>query len=269
MSQGLVRLVMVDDNVDLVEVVTDFVSTQPDMSMCGVAFNGSEAISVIRDVAPDVILLDLVMPHLDGLGVIEYVNSTPLSPHPRILVITAMGLETTAAGVVAAGADYYMAKPFDLEVLARRIRRLAALPPERPQELQSCASCPQSTDLQRSIYDVEVSKTLHRMGVPANLKGYLYLKDAIIMALERGHGAGSMTYSVYPTIAEAHGTTPSRVERAMRHAIETAWNRGDIDFINRIFGHTVDAEKGRPTNSAFIARVASKVRIDLADQIIS
>ncbi len=87
---------------------------------------------------------------------------------------------------MAAGADYYMAKPFDLEVLARRIRRLAALPPERPQELQSCASCPQSTDLQRSIYDVEVSKTLHRMGVPANLKGYLYLKDAIIMALERG-----------------------------------------------------------------------------------
>ncbi|MDD4792151.1 MAG: sporulation transcription factor Spo0A [Firmicutes bacterium] len=264
MSQSLIRLVMVDDNVDLVKVVSEFISTQPDMSMCGVAYNGSQAIEVIRNVAPDVILLDLIMPHLDGLGVIEYLGSTKLVPHPRVLVITAISLETTAASVVAQGADYYMAKPFDLEVLAGRIRRLAALPPERPSESHLDTGSAIRASSGNSRYDVEASKALHKMGVPANLKGYLYLRAAIIMALEKEHEMGSMTYVVYPAIAKAHNTTPSRVERAMRHAIETAWNRGDINVINRVFGYTVDAEKGRPTNSAFITRIASKIKIDLA-----
>jgi two-component system response regulator (stage 0 sporulation protein A) len=267
MSKSLIRLVMVDDNVDLVKVVSEFVSTQPDMSMCGVAYNGSEAIEVIRNTAPDVVLLDLIMPHLDGLGVIEYLGSANLVPHPRVLVITAIGLETTAASVVAQGADYYMAKPFDLEVLAGRIRRLAALPLERPSESRLRESPTLGAGNVNSRYDVEASKALHRMGVPANLKGYLYLRDAIIMALEKGPAMGSMTYVVYPAIAKTHDTTPSRVERAMRHAIETAWNRGDINVINRVFGYTVDAEKGRPTNSAFITRIASKIKIDLASQM--
>lgn len=264
MSKSLIRLVMVDDNVDLVKVVSEFISTQPDMSMCGVAYNGSQAIEVIRNVVPDVVLLDLIMPHLDGLGVIEYLGSANLVPHPRVLVITAIGLETTAASVVAQGADYYMAKPFDLEVLAGRIRRLAALPPERPSESRLHAGPTSNVSSGNSRYDVEASKALHKMGVPANLKGYLYLRDAIIMALEKGPAMGSMTYVVYPSIARAHNTTSSRVERAMRHAIETAWNRGDINVINQVFGYTVDAEKGRPTNSAFITRIASKIKIDLA-----
>jgi len=258
MLESRISVVLVDDNVEFTAVVEEFLSRQPDMAVIGRAYNGKAAIELIEEVHPDVVVLDMVMPHLDGLGVIEYIQAAGLRRRPRIMVVSAIGLETTAAGILAAGADYYLAKPFDLSVLAERIRRLAAIPPDiRPSERPSVPARTPSLEF-------EASRALREIGIPANLKGYVYLRDAIILALTEGDMPASITHVVYPAIASRHNTTASRVERSMRHAIETAWTRSDINTLDDVFGHTVDAEKGRPTNSAFIARIADKIRLDRA-----
>ena len=258
MLDNRISVVIVDDNVEFTAVVEEFLSRQPDMVVMGAAYNGKAAIGLIEEVRPDVVVLDVVMPHLDGLGVIDYISAAGFARRPRIVVVSAIGLETTAASILAAGADYYLAKPFDLSVLAERIRRLAAIPPdtrlpERP-----------SMSARTSSFEFEASRALREIGIPANLKGYVYLRDAIILALGEGDMLASITHVVYPSIARRHNTTASRVERSMRHAIETAWMRGDINTLNEVFGHTVDADKGRPTNSAFIARIADKIRLNRA-----
>jgi two-component system response regulator (stage 0 sporulation protein A) len=256
MLENRVGVVLVDDNVEFTAVVEEFLSRQPDIVVMGTAYNGKAAIELIEEVQPDVVVLDVIMPHLDGLGVIEYIQGAGFGRRPRIMVVSAIGLETTAASILAAGADYYLAKPFDLSTLAERIRRLAAIPPDtRPSEQPSARA-------HTTPFEFEASRALREIGIPANLRGYVYLRDAIILALGEGDMPTSITHVVYPTIARRHNTTASRVERSMRHAIETAWMRGDINTLNDVFGHTVDAEKGRPTNSAFIARIADKIRLD-------
>ncbi len=147
---------------------------------------------------------------------------------------------------------YYVLKPFDLDVLANRIRQLADLKPRQKAVLSR----------QRSI-DQQVTQMIHEVGIPAHIKGYFYLRDAILMVIDRVDLLGGITKELYPAVANAHHTTPSRVERAIRHAIEVAWNRGNIDTINGIFGHTVNQEKGKPTNSEFIAMLADKIRIEM------
>jgi len=258
MLESRIRVVIVDDNVEFTAVVEEFLSRQPDMVVMGTAYNGKAAIELIEEVHPDVVVLDVVMPHLDGLGVIEYIAAAGFARRPRIVVVSAIGLETTAASILGAGADYYLAKPFDLSILAERIRRLAAIPPDIRSSIRP--SMPTRT----TSLEFEASRALREIGIPSNLKGYVYLRDAIIFALSEGDMLSSITHVVYPAIARRHNTTASRVERSMRHAIETAWMRGDINTLTDVFGHTVDAEKGRPTNSAFIARIADKIRLDRA-----
>lgn len=275
-------VLVVDDNIDLADMLSEFIADQPDMEVVGAAYNGVAAIDLLEDTRPDVVVLDMIMPHLDGLGVIEYVKRLPAEGQPKIIVASAISTETTAAGIVSAGADYYIAKPFDLSILVDRIRRISQSPPgsrvpryaedgreherERGRERDGKASRG-SADIdaadRQPIPEVSVSRALRELGVPANLKGYEYLRDAVIMAMKHGHVMGTVTKVVYPEIARTRHTTPSRVERAIRHAIETAWIRGDLNVLNDVFGHTVDAEKGRPTNSAFIARVADKIIIDM------
>ncbi|MCR4426306.1 MAG: sporulation transcription factor Spo0A [Firmicutes bacterium] len=256
-----VRVLLVDDNREFTEVVREFIEGQPDMEVVGVAHNGVDGLNMACEVAPDVIVLDVIMPHLDGLGLLERLREEHFSRRPRVLILTAIGHEATAARIVAAGADYYIVKPFDLHVLMDRIRRVAKLPPDSVLPVHGSGWAPEAgkaTDL-----EAEVTRVIHEVGIPANIRGYAYLRDAILMAMGEGHVLGSVTRVLYPTIAQRHGTTPSRVERAIRHAIEIAWTRGNVDFLNKIFGHTVDADKGRPTNSAFIARIADKIRIDM------
>lgn len=302
MPERRISVLVVDDNIDLADMLSEFISDQPDMEVVGAAYNGVAAIDLLEDTRPDVVVLDVIMPRLDGLGVIEHVKRMPAETRPRIIVASAISTDTTAAGIMSAGADFYIAKPFDLSVMVDRIRRISQYPPgsrlqrpdggdyerdrgdrgervdhdrqrdgEREREgdreyergRQRADGYAVRTSAPTPIPEVSVSRALRELGVPANLKGYEYLRDAVIMAMEQGHVMGSVTKVVYPEIARARNTTPSRVERAIRHAIETAWIRGDINVLNDVFGHTVDAEKGRPTNSAFIARVADKILIDM------
>ncbi|MEA4883427.1 MAG: sporulation initiation factor Spo0A C-terminal domain-containing protein [Clostridia bacterium] len=245
MPDGRTRILLVDDNVDFTRVTAEYLGIQPDMEVVGIAHDGVEGLEMAARISPDLILLDLIMPHLDGIGVIEHLRHASIPNRPCVIVLTAVGQEAVVSRMIAAGADYYIMKPFDFGVLTDRIRRFTSVPPDSARP------------------EIYVTSLLHEMGIPAHLLGHAYLRDAILMALDEGQVSGNVTRVIYPTIAASRGATPSRVERAMRHAIEIAWSRGDIDTLNGIFGHTVDAEKGRPTNSAFIARVADKIRLDM------
>jgi two-component system response regulator (stage 0 sporulation protein A) len=244
-----IRVLVADDNREFCNILKDYINSQPDLEVVGTAHNGGEALELVDETRPDVMLLDIIMPHLDGIGVLERLAGR--ETRPKIVMLTAFGQETITQRVVEMGADYYVLKPFDLEVLANRVRQLCDRPTvTRPRPVRT-----------RSL-DLDVTQLIHEIGIPAHIKGYLYLREAIVMAVARYDLLSAVTKELYPAIALKYNTTPSRVERAIRHAIEVAWNRGNLEVINSLFGHTVSQERGKPTNSEFIAMVADKLRME-------
>lgn len=266
MALGTIKVLIGDDNRDFCELLRSYVEGQPDLQLVGVANNGTEVLESIAKVVPDVIILDIIMPHLDGIGVLERLNHMNLPVRPKIIMLTAFGQENITQKVLEMGADYYVLKPFSLEVLGTRIRQLAGV---APSPATAPAPLPAKTE-ERPVYvpvrtrslDNDVTTIIHEIGIPAHIKGYRYLREAIMMVVNRVDLLGCVTKELYPTIARNHSTTPSRVERAIRHAIEVAWSRGNVEVINGLFGHTVNRERGKPTNSEFIAMVADKLRMD-------
>lgn len=256
-----VKIVIADDNKDFCDILYEFFSKQNDIDVVGVAHNGLEALEFIETKKPDVIVLDIIMPHLDGIGVLEKI-ATGNYYRPKIVMLTAFGQETMTQRAVELGADYYILKPFDIDTLCNRIRHLARgqshVIPHTNSSAQVAAT---SAQVRTRSLDVEVTNIIHQMGVPAHIKGYQYLRDAIIFVIEEVNLLGAVTKELYPMIAEKYNTTASRVERAIRHAIELAWDRGNVDMMNKFFGYTINLERGKPTNSEFIAMVADKLRI--------
>jgi two-component system response regulator (stage 0 sporulation protein A) len=249
-----IRVAVADDNREFVGIIQEYLSEQPDIEVAGVAYNGEEILEIIEAEEPDVIILDIIMPHLDGIGVLEHINVSPLK-RPKIIMLTAFGQESITQRVVELGADYYVLKPFNMEVLLSRIRQLAGtITEQRPLVAQAIKAHP---------IDIEVTNIIREIGIPAHIKGYQYLRDAIIMIVNEVELLGAVTKVLYPLIAEKYSTTPSRVERAIRHAIEVAWGRGNMDMINKIFGYTIKLEKGKPTNSEFMAMIADKLRMEM------
>jgi two-component system response regulator (stage 0 sporulation protein A) len=247
-----INVLVVDDNRDLCAILEEYFSEQKDLRLCSVAYNGIEALKAIQEKEPDVVILDIIMPHLDGIGVLEKLNTMELAVRPKIIVLTTLGQENMTQQSCDLGADYYILKPFDLEVLGTRIKQLV--------RGESAGGSKNGLPKGKNL-DVEVTKIIHQMGVPAHIKGYQYLRDAILMVIEEVNLLGAVTKELYPLIAKKYMTTPSRVERAIRHAIELAWDRGNVDMMNRFFGYTINVERGKPTNSEFIAMVADKLRI--------
>jgi two-component system response regulator (stage 0 sporulation protein A) len=253
MSKEKVKVLIADDNRDFCQLLRDYIEKQPDMEVTAVAYNGVEVIEALTSQAPDVMILDIIMPHLDGIGVLERLGTMSLAHRPKVIVVlTAFGQENITRRVVQLGADYYILKPFDIEVLINRVRQLSTgytpAPPPFPRH--------------RNL-DIEVTNIIHEVGIPAHIKGYMYLRDAILMVTNRIELLGAITKELYPMIAAKYKTTPSRVERAIRHAIEVAWNRGNVETINSLFGYTINLDRGKPTNSEFIAMVADKMRMEL------
>lgn len=278
--QRPIRVLLADDNREFVEIVKEFIERQEDMSLVGVAYNGNDALDLIFREEPHVVLLDIIMPHLDGLGVLEKLQSVAL--RPKIIVLTAFGQESMTQRAVSLGANYYILKPFELETLGKRIRQLqddfsdtlsSAPMPNPAANVNSTASSMSyvtNSQIANGIVpptpknlEVEVTRMIHQMGVPAHVKGYQYLRDAIVSVVLNISLLGAVTKELYPMIASKYQTTPSRVERAIRHAIELAWDRGNIDFMNRFFGYTINVDRGKPTNSEFIAMVADKLRMSM------
>jgi len=248
------RVMVADDNREFCELLKEYFDGQEDMEVVAVAHNGLEAIDFIMRSEPDVVILDIIMPHLDGIGVLERLSQMDLKKRPKIVMLTAFGQEKVTQKVVQMGADYYVLKPFDLEVLTSRVRQMVG----NGQEMARPQAAPKPKTM-----DVEVTGIIHEIGIPAHIKGYHYLRDAIVMVVSRVELLSAITKELYPSIAIKYKTTPSRVERAIRHAIEVAWNRGNLDLINSMFGHTVSQDRGKPTNSEFIAMVADRLRMGM------
>jgi two-component system response regulator (stage 0 sporulation protein A) len=265
-----IEVLLADDNREFTNLLSEYISEQNDMAVTGVAYNGEEVLRLLEESRemPDVLILDIIMPHLDGLGVLERLREMNLSPMPKIIMLTAFGQENITQKAVQLGASYYILKPFDMEILANRIRQLVG---NSTVVSSSSSSYSSSSVIKSNVVpiakggknlDANITSIIHEIGVPAHIKGYQYLREAITMVYNNIEILGAITKTLYPAIAEKFKTTPSRVERAIRHAIEVAWTRGNIDSISHLFGYTINISKSKPTNSEFIAMVADKLRIE-------
>ena len=264
-----IEVLLADDNREFTNLLSEYISEQNDMVVTGVAYNGEEVIQQLEETrkVPDVLILDIIMPHLDGLGVLERLREMNLNPAPKIIMLTAFGQENITQKAVQLGASYYILKPFDMEILANRIRQLVGnnnvVMPSSYGGSSSISSKSNVVPIAKGKnLDANITSIIHEIGVPAHIKGYQYLREAITMVYNNIEILGAITKTLYPAIAEKFKTTPSRVERAIRHAIEVAWTLGNIDSISHLFGYTINISKSKPTNSEFIAMVADKLRIE-------
>ncbi|MGI6485752.1 MAG: sporulation transcription factor Spo0A [Tepidanaerobacteraceae bacterium] len=250
------KLVIADDNKEFCNLVSDFFKNEKDMDVVGIAHDGLQALEKIDELKPEVLILDLIMPNLDGLGVIEKLSSNP-KKKPKIIVLSAVGQDKITRKAINLGADYYIVKPFDLNILVERVRGITS--DGSNVEIKSLKS---NNFQNKNNLEVEITNIIHEIGIPAHIKGYFYLREAIYMVINDVELLSAVTKVLYPTIAKKFNTTPSRVERAIRHAIEVAWNRGCIETINSLFGYTIPRDKGKPTNSEFIAMISDKLRME-------
>lgn len=264
MMAGKIRVGIADDNKDFCEILTDFFETQQNIEIVFTVHDGMQTVEAVFKERPDVLILDMIMPYLDGLGVLEKINSMEVEKGPKIIMLSAVGQESITQKAINLGAEYYVVKPFDLSILAKRIYQLSGHEAAGGQTNKSAntRSMFHTEEVKRNDLEVDITNIIHEVGVPAHIKGYQYLRHAITMVVEDMDLLSAVTKELYPAIAKKNNTTPSRVERAIRHAIEVAWNRGKIETLNSLFGYTVHNDKGKPTNSEFIAIIADKLRLE-------
>lgn len=267
-----IKILIADDNIDFVSTLVTYFGTQEDVEVVATAKDGLEAYNKIIEEKPSVVLLDVIMPHLDGLGVLEKLVSSNTTL-PICVMLSAVGQDSVTTQAINLGAKYYILKPFKMDVLMKRIRELVnkqegkilnkAISLTSTIETKSNYVDINNSASKEEILEIKVTNIIHEIGVPAHIKGYQYLRDGIMMVVNNIEVINQITKQLYPDLAKKYKTTPSRVERAIRHAIEVAWNRGQIETVENIFGYTVNSNKGKPTNSEFIAMIADKLRLDL------
>ena len=253
-----------DDNERMRQLLEDVLNTDGEIEVVGKAGNGEEAITVIKEKEPDVVLLDLVMPRIDGLMVMEKTNNdSTIKKKPAFIVVTAVGQEGITEDAFNLGANYYIMKPFDNTTLLNRIRFIKSNMGRHPAVNKNVkpSGLAKAEDIKNNL-ESDVTRIIQDIGIPAHIKGYQYIREAIMMAVEDMGMLKCITKVLYPTIAQKYQSTSSRIERAIRHAIEVAWNRGRIDTIDSIFGYTISDDRGKPTNSEFIALIADKIRLE-------
>ena len=263
-------ILIADDNQEFSQTLANYIHEQDDMEVIGIAKDGEEAIDMITNIMPDIALLDVIMPHLDGVGVLEKLSIIQIEKKPLCIMLSEGGEDKITQKAVGIGAEYYVVKPFDIELLIKRIRELKNFTPNKTvnsfigKDIKAqYVDIPANGEKNQENLEALVTNIIHEVGVPAHIKGYQYLREAIIMVVNDIDVINQITKSLYPKIAYKFNTTPSRVERAIRHAIEVAWGRGDQQTVEKIFGYTISAAKGKPTNSEFIAMIADKLRLEL------
>lgn len=270
MENKNIKILIADDNDEFCIILKDYLNNQEGFNVVGVAKNGIEALKFIDENKPDLVILDIIMPHLDGLGVLEKLNLNKDSElAPKIIVLSAVGQDKITQNAIKLGIDYYVLKPFDMDVFIKRIRQMFNISSDQKyfvHKEESEATLSKglenvSKEIETMDLESEITSIIHEIGVPAHIKGYFYLREAISMVVNDIELLSAVTKELYPSIARRYNTTSSRVERAIRHAIEVAWSRGQIESINKIFGYTIHNEKGKPTNSEFIAMVADRLRL--------
>lgn len=250
------KVIIADDTTELGQnCASALKSYGMDVDLC--PKNGLTLVEKIKSKKPDVVIADVFMPNLDIIGVLEALKNLNLPIKPMVMAMSSFDNPVLEKEALEAGAAYYFLKPFDINTMAERIIKLTG---RRNENMPIIVSDNIITDPQLELMVTEI---IHQIGVPAHIKGYHYLREAIILTLKDSETMNSVTKVLYPTVAKKHSTTASRVERAIRHAIEVAWDRGDIDVLNSYFGYTIHNERGKPTNSEFIAMIADKLRLRL------
>ena len=249
-----IKVLMIDDNQSLVDMVSEYFENHPQIEVVLSCKDGEEGLDAIINKSDqyDVILLDLVMPIKDGMYVLEELNRRGIEKH--IIVETSYNEPKTIRKVSEYGVNYYVLKPFNLNDLEKRIIEIF-------NEMNN-----KSINLYHSNLQISITKMLHELGMPSHIKGYQYIREGISMIYNDPSLIGGITKELYPELASKFDTTVSRVERAIRHAIEVSWNRGNWDYMEELFGHSVDIDKAKPTNSEFIVTVADKLRLEIAKQ---
>ena len=268
-----ITVLIADDNQEFSTTLATYLKNQEDMVVVGRAKDGNEALDMVSSLMPDVLLLDVIMPHLDGIGVLEQMNMIKLNKKPICIMLSAVGQDKVTQRAIELGAEYYVVKPFDIDLLITRIRELKNYKPSSQNNnfisreigisKQQYIDIPNNSANKEENIEALVTNVIHEVGVPAHIKGYQYFREAIIMVINDIDVINQITKCLYPQIANKFHTTPSRVERAIRHAIEVAWGRGEQKTVENIFGYTISAAKGKPTNSEFIAMISDKLRLEL------
>ncbi len=298
------NVAIADDNVRLLNLMESIINKDEDLNVVGKATDGEEMCQIIKETEPDVVLMDLIMPKMDGITVMESVgHDSGMKKQPCFIIISAVGQERITEDAFNKGANYYILKPFNNDMLINRIKTAKEIYKsheepkdeiiERPQWYESVQrerekERERERELERERekekekereqqnaalpddsgehLENRVTDMLHEIGIPAHIKGYHYLRDSIIMAVEDMDVLNAITKILYPTVAKKYQTTSSRVERAIRHAIEVAWSRGKLDTLDELFGYTVSNGKGKPTNSEFIALIADTIQLEYKHQ---
>ena len=251
-----ISVLIADDNKEFADGVKEFLRTKRDIGTVNVAYDGEEAYQMIMEVKPDVVLLDIIMPKRDGISVLKRVSDSHLAKKPMCIALSVTGSERIMDAVQNAGAEYFLLKPQSEEAIYDIIKSFSGRLTRSGFEVIAEKDAKDDCDL-----EFLVTEFIHELGVPAHIKGYQYVRTAIMMVVENMELLNYITKQLYPVIAKKYSTTSSRVERAIRHSIEVAWSRGRPETMNKIFGYTIDNGKGKPTNSEFIAMVADRIRL--------
>jgi two-component system, response regulator, stage 0 sporulation protein A len=256
LKDGKLDILLVDDNRELCDVVTDYIDRLPDMRISAIAHDGREALDLLEKVKPDCMILDIIMPNLDGLEVLEQMHRLDLTTELKTIVLSIAHQDSFIQNAFQKGSDYYLIKPVGLDILEKKIREVCADIDSRPLTVESVKKYHKGIDVEE-----ELTNILRIIGVPFSVKGFQFIIEAVLMVLEERNLLSSITTNLYPTIAKNHNTTASRVERAIRHAIETTWSRGNLGQLELLFGSSSRYTKSRPANGEFIAVLAEKLRL--------
>ncbi|MBW9169811.1 sporulation transcription factor Spo0A [Clostridium estertheticum] len=266
MEVSKINIIIADDNKVFCNILNEYLLNQRDIVVIGIANDGVQALKLIQEKEPDLVVLDIIMPHLDGLGVLERLNTMELNQIPCIMVLSAVGQEKITQRALSLGADCYVVKPFDIGEFVKRIRQVFndTIYGNDVKKTLTYVDTNESKINKSEPSDLltQITNIIHKIGIPAHIKGYMYLREAINIVVNDVGLLSAVTKELYPSIGKKFNTTASRVERSIRHAIEVAWSRGQIETINKIFGYSIKNEKGKPTNSQFIAMVADKLRLE-------
>ena len=253
-----IRVMLADDNQSILRLLTDFFSRKPEIELVAAVSDGAAILDAVRANAPDVLVMDVILPRKDGFMALEELRGLEGQPRPKVIVLTGLSRDDFIMRAIRLGASYYMVKPFDMHALYSRILEVAR------EDTQIASSEEPEPQPGGESVEEQITNLFLTLGIPAHIKGYQYLREGVRMVLENHEVINRITKELYPGIARKFGTSASKVERAMRHAIEVAWTRGRLDTVNQMYGYKVFAKDDKPTNGEFIALVADKVGMRLS-----
>lgn len=250
---NIITVIIADENKDSCQILREGIEKNKNLRVVASVSDGYELTAKVKELSPDVVVTELMLPGKDGLAAVRDINAMDMAKRPSVFVLSSFISDSVASEASTLGVAYLMMKPCDVGALAERIAG------HNISELGSRGALKvEDPDLEIEIMATEA---MHEIGVPAHIKGYQYVREGIVMVVKDMESINAITKVLYPAVAKKFNTTSSRVERAIRHAIEVAWDRGDVEVLNRFFGYTVSNAKGKPTNSEFISMIADKIRI--------